>query len=110
MGAETDLRRRADYGLAQVFAERVGRADAWRNALKGLKMIESPLIAGLLAEAKTEAAARSLLRVLHKRYRELPEDLVAAIHACTDGNQIDQWLDVVGEAETLEQFRQRTNL
>jgi hypothetical protein len=117
-GAETGPRRRADLALTQIFAERVGRRDAWQDVLKGFAMIESPLIAELLADTATKAkaeaelqtAARSLLRVLQKRYRELPEELVAAVRACTDGNLLDNWLDVVGEAETLEQFRQRTKL
>jgi hypothetical protein len=110
VGAETDLRRRADYGLALVFAERVGLRDAWRNALKGFSMIESPLIAGLLAEAEAKAKAESLLRVIQKRYREVPEELTAAIRACTESNQLNRWLDLAGEAETLGQFRQQAGL
>ena len=77
-------------------------------------MIESPLIAELLAnaesKAKAEAKADSLLRVLRKRYRELPEELAASIRACTDGDLLERWLDVALDAETLEQFRQQTGL
>jgi len=69
-------------------------------------MVESPLIAELLAHAKADA----LLRVLGKRYRELPEELAASIRGCTDGDQLDRWLDALGEAQTLEQFRQQTGL
>ncbi len=108
--AETDLRRRADYALTQVFAERVGRLVAWDNALKGFAMIESPLIAKLLAGAEAKAKAESLLRVMQKRYRKLPEELTAAVRACTDGDQLDHWLDLVGEVDTLEQFRQQAGL
>jgi hypothetical protein len=92
--------------LAQVFAERVGRLDAWDNALKGFAMIESPLIAKLLAKAKVE----SLLRVMQKRYRKLPEELTAAISACTDGDQLDRWLDLALEARTMKLFRQQAGL
>ncbi len=106
VGAETDLQRRADYALAQVFAERIGPDDAWHNALKGFAMVESPLIAQLLAKTKAE----SLLRVMQKRYRKLPEELTAAISACTDGDQLDRWLDAVAEAKTLKQFRQQAGL
>ncbi len=110
VGAETDLRRRADYALAQVFAERVRRDDAWHDALKGFAMIESPLIGKLLAEAETKAKAEMLLHVIQKRYRELPEHLTAAVRACTESAQLDHWLDVALEAATLAQFRQQASL
>jgi hypothetical protein len=110
VGAETDSRRQADHGLALVFAERVGRLDAWRDALKGFAMIESPLIAELLADARTEGKNEMLLRALQKRYQQLPEEIAAPIRACTDSNQLERWLDEVLEADTLEKFRQRTGL
>jgi hypothetical protein len=118
VGAETDLRRRADHGLALVFAERVGHLDAWRDALKGFAMIESPLIAGLLADATTKAEAKAkaetrtemLVRAIQKRYQELPEEIARPIRACTDSDQLERWFDVVLETDTLEQFRQRTGL
>ncbi len=69
-------------------------------------MIESPLIAELLANAKAEA----LLRVLQKRYRQLPEELTAAIRTCPDSARLDHWLDAAGEAESLERFRQQAGL
>src|SRR5262249_31336130 len=113
VGAETDPRRRA-----AVFAERAGRPDAWHDALKGFAMIESPLIAELLAKAaadattkaRAETKAETLLRVLQKRYRELPEGLTTAIRACIDSAQLDRWLDVALDATTLEQFRQQAGL
>jgi hypothetical protein len=110
VGAEADLRRRADYALAQVFAERVGRHDTWHDALKGFAMIESPLIAQLLADARAEAKTETLLLVIERRYRELPEELAKSVRACTDSAQLDRWLGVVAEAETLAQFRQQTRL
>jgi hypothetical protein len=103
VGAETEPQRRADAVLAKVFAGRLEHPDAWHNALTGFSRVESPLLAELLAEAKSDA----LLRVLRKRHGELPEDLVAAVRACTNGAQLDRWLDVAGEAPTLAQFRQQ---
>ena len=81
-------------------------------------MIESPMIAELLAGAKaegkaegrTETKAETLLRVIQKRYHELPAELTTAIHACIEIAQLDRWLDVALEAETLAQFRQRAGL
>ena len=89
-------------------------------------MIESPFIAQMLREAEAKAEARAeargkaegrletkiedLLRVMQKRYRELPEALVAAVRTCTDSAQLDRWLDLALEAETLAQFRQQAGL
>src|SRR5207247_4976217 len=73
-------------------------------------MIESPLIARLLANARAEAKHAALLRVLRKRYQELPEELASSVRACTNGDQLDRWLDALGKAETLEQFCRQTGL
>ncbi len=53
-------------------------------------MIESPLIAELLGQAEAKAKAETLLRVIHKRYRETPEELATSIRACTDNDQLDR--------------------
>lgn len=118
VAAETDLKRRGDYALALVFAERVGRDEDWRDAVEGFAMIESPLIAELLTEARNEAArtaktegkTEALLRVLGKRYGEVPEELATSIRACRAGEQLDRWLDIALEAQALEEFRQQTGL
>lgn len=110
VAAETDLRRRGDCSLAMVFAERVNRRAAWQNAMEGFSMIESPLIAELLADAESRAKVEMLLRVIQKSFGELPEDLGNAIRACKDGDQLGRWLDAALEAETLAQFRQQTGL
>jgi hypothetical protein len=77
-------------------------------------MIESPLIAGLLsqAEAKAEVKGKTelLLHAIQQRYRQLPEQIAVPIRACTDSAQLERWLDVVLEVDTLEQFRKRTGL
>jgi hypothetical protein len=91
--------------LALIFAERAGHPDARRDALKGFAMIESPLIAELLAKREAETKVETLLHVLQKRYREVPEGVATAIRACTDSARLDHWLDVALDAATLEQFR-----
>jgi hypothetical protein len=122
VGAETDLRKRGDYSLALIFAERVNRHAAWQTALEGFSMIESPIIAELLAqaeakgEAKGEARARvqtlaeTLLQMLQKRFGELPAELQAAISGCEDRDRLRGSLDTILEAQTLAQFRQQTGL
>ena len=62
VAAEPDPRRRGDFSLALVFAERVDRRAAWQNAVEGFSMIESPVIAELLAAAEEKAIARGLER------------------------------------------------
>lgn len=108
--AETDPRRRGEYGLARIYAARVNRGAAWEPVLEGFSMIESPLIAELLAEAKVQDRIEMLLRAIRKRFDELPEEMAASIRACKDGDQLGRWFDAALEAETLEQFRQRTGL
>jgi len=81
-------------------------------------MIESPLIAELLAEAKkeadakatVEADAKALLRVLGKRFGELPQGMTASIRACVDVEQLGRWFDSALDAQALAQFRQQTGL
>jgi hypothetical protein len=87
---------------------------AWQKALEGFSMIESPIIADLLAEAKIEekvaTQVETLLRLILRRYKELPEEVSATVRACTDRDQLNRWLDSVVEAESLAQFRQQTGL
>jgi len=76
----------------------------------GKVMIESPLIAELLANAERMAKADVVLRVLRKRHRELPEEFATSVRACMDSDQLDRWLDTALDTQTLEQFRQQTGL
>jgi len=112
VGTETDPQLQSDYALAWVFAERVNRLDDWQNALEGLSMIESPLIAELLAKAEGKGQAKMLLHAIQKRFGELPEEMTATIRACADGAQLDRWFDVALNPQTLTlmQFRQQTGL
>ncbi len=107
---ESDPRRRGDAALVRVFAERAGRLAAWQRALEGFTMIESPLIAELLAGAEVKGRVETLLRILRKRWGELPEELAGPIRTCTDDDQIHRWLDHAIEATSLADFRQRTGL
>jgi len=79
--------------------------EGWQNALEGFSMIESPIIAELLAKNEVDL----FLRVIKGRYGELPEDLTAAILANADGDKLNRWLDAL-KAESLTQFRQQTGL
>jgi len=61
--AEPDSRRRADYGgLAQVFADRVGRKVLWHEKLQGWNMTESSVVNAWIAEGKAEGVAEGEAR------------------------------------------------
>lgn len=110
VSVEVDLHRRGDYALVLVFAERVDRRPVWQKALEGFTMIESPLIAELLANAQLKIRVEKLLRVIQKRLGEPSEEMTASIRACADSDQLDRWFDAALEAEALPQFRQQTGL
>jgi hypothetical protein len=116
-GPETDLDRRGDYALVELFAGAVGRRELWRKALEGFKMNESPVAREWRAEARREGEREGerkgkiegkidvVLRILQRRRITLPEDLLARIRACTDSEKIDRWVDSAAVATTLEEFR-----
>jgi hypothetical protein len=109
VGAETDQHRRGSYALAKVFAERAGRRSLWEAAMEDLNMIESPLIAELLAGARIEGKIEMLVRIV-KRLPGQPDAVLATIRACTNSDQIDRWWEAALEATSVEDFRQRTGL
>jgi hypothetical protein len=103
---DTDLGRRGDSSLALVFADALKVRDKWEPTIKGLKMIESPLV----REWKAETAGNYLARVVKARYKAAPEEVTAAIHRCLDLDKLDSWLDVALTVDTIEEFRQKTGL
>lgn len=81
--AEPDSRKRAEYGgLAQVFADRVGRKDLWHEKLKGWNMTESSVVNAWIAEGMAEGEAKGrvesaraiLLRIGAKKFGRSPTD------------------------------------
>lgn len=109
--AEPDARRRGDYGgLALVFADAVGRRPAWRQALGGWNVVQSPQVLEWMAEGEVRGELRGkltmLLRFLRSRFGPIPADLEAAIRAVTDPALLEQWADLVGTAPSLQAFRQ----
>ncbi len=56
-------------------------------------------------ELKAEATRSSILRLLRKRFGELPLVTVDRIEATDDLDQLNVWLDRFVTAETLEDMR-----
>lgn len=71
---------------------------------------ESPIINELLAERERTTKIGTLLRLMQRRYRDVPEELAATVRACVDGDRLDRWVDEVFEADNLAEFRRRTGL
>jgi hypothetical protein len=104
--AEADPQRRADLGLARVFAEAAGREQAWNQALQGWNMIESKVV----KEWQAQERARSVLEVLEGKFGAVPPDLAGAIQGTTDLDTLRRWFPLALNATTLEQFRQDVGL
>ncbi len=73
--AEPDSRRHADYGgLAQVFADRVGRKVLWHEKLKGWNMTESSVVNAWIAEGEARGSRAFLVRIGAKKFGHGPTD------------------------------------
>jgi hypothetical protein len=109
--AESDARRRSDYGgLALVFAEAAKRQEAWKLALKEWNMIRSQQVAEWKNEARVEAKIEDLLEVLRTRCGAVPEDLAATVRGTTDLGLLTRWLILAAQADSLEAFRQQAQI
>ncbi len=104
--AETDEQWRADFCLAQVFAELTGRQEAWRTALEGFNVRQSVVVNEWKAEAKIEGI-RGLLTA---RLGGVPADVEAKLAKTSDLATLQTWLILAGQASTLDDFRRRTGM
>jgi hypothetical protein len=107
---DTDLGRRGDYSLALVFADAVGLRPNWEPTVRGLKMIESPLVREWKDEARVEAKVDAVVRVVRARYKGAPEELADGIRRCRDLATLDRWLDSALAVDDLGEFRRQTGL
>ncbi|MBA4063477.1 MAG: hypothetical protein C0501_07145 [Isosphaera sp.] len=67
-----------------------------------------------VAEGKAEGKADALLRLIAKRFGAVPEEVAAAVRACTDTARLDRLLDDALDdaldAASLDRFRARAGL
>jgi hypothetical protein len=54
-------------------------------------------------EGAIKKSQQTLIRLLKRRFGDVPDDLSSAIRATSDPEQLDTWLDEVVTAETLEE-------
>jgi hypothetical protein len=108
--AEKDAQRRADHGLAQLFAEAVGQEEGWQQALKGWNMIQSKVVAGWKAEAKAEGMAEALVEALETKFAPVPAEVTSVIRGQTDLAVLKRWMSLAVQAVTLDRFRHDAQL
>jgi hypothetical protein len=109
---EPDRERRRALGLAVLFAEAAGCAELWQEALEGWEMIESKIVKEWTAQARQEGVMegeirglrKGLLLLLNSRFGTVPGDLAAAIHACTDLEKLNGWMDQATVTPSLDEF------
>jgi hypothetical protein len=118
-GEEPNPLMRANYAvLARVFAEKAGRAEAWRHGLEGNNMEESPILTEWQQEATERGLQRGLqqgqllssraavVRVLRNRFAgPPPADLQEAIDRQNDIAELERWLDLAVAKPSVEEFR-----
>jgi hypothetical protein len=121
---EPDAERRADWGgLVLVFAEAAGHWPAWKQALEGWNVQTSQQVLEWQAEAlqrgraegkiegKAEGKAEAVIGTLQLRFtKKLPKKLQQTVLQTTDLGLLDQWFQTAHTADSLEDFRARTNL
>ena len=112
---ETDARLRGDYGgLAVVLAEAAGRRDVWKQALRGWNVIQSQQVLEWMAEGEVKGEVKgkvgTLLEVLGLKFGPISADLASAIRATADLATLSRWVAVAVSADTLDTFRQNTQL
>jgi hypothetical protein len=109
-GQEPDAGRRADLGLALVFAEAAGNAGAWRKLLEGWNVTQSKQVQEWIdmgtSRGKIEGRVETLLDVLEARFGVLPPELAAALRQTTDLGLLRQMAARAGQADSLGAFRQ----
>jgi len=54
-------------------------------------------------EGRIEMGQQTLIRLLERRFGDVPDELLSTIRATNDPEQLDEWLDRFATAETLDE-------
>ena len=54
-------------------------------------------------EGRMEKSQQTLIRLLQRRFGDVPDELLSTIRATNDPEQMDEWLDRFATAETLDE-------
>jgi hypothetical protein len=107
---EQDPQRRADLGLAALFAEAAGRQQLWRDSLKGWNMIESEVVKEWQTQARIAGEVQTLLRVLSRKFGAVPPEVTQRIEGTTDPDQLVGWIVTASMTGSLDDFRREAGL
>jgi hypothetical protein len=117
VGTEPDQDLRREYAaIALVWAEWLGRDTIWRDALEGLDVWRSKLMAEFGRQQRAEGVTEGRVEVQRANLRRLllrwapaglPADLDALIEKTTDLGQLGAWFEVALQVQSLDEFRQR---
>ncbi len=109
---ERNASGRADFGaLALTFAELATRKGLWQAGLEGWNVKESKFLAdwekkGMakgIEKGELMAKRMAVLRALQLRLQNpLPADLVNAVNASDDLNELERWFDL---SQTVDTWR-----
>ena len=91
--------------FALLFAELAGQAEPWKQALEGWDMRSSQVVEEWRNEGQLEASRTSLLRLLRKKFRSVPEDLVRRIQTMTDVARLQAAQEQVLDIQTMDQLQ-----
>ncbi len=108
---EPEIRVRLTYAsLALVFADLDDCLNVWKQELEGWSMRKSRVVEEWREEGRIEATQGILLRMLQKRFpgASSPE-VIAAVQAQTNADELMRWIELIDCAESLEAFRTAIN-
>ena len=91
--------------IALVFAELVGRRDAWKQGLEGLEMTESEVVNEWISMGELKNQRRNLLELLNGRFPGVvPNDVVQLIQTQDNVTLLHEWFQNAIKADRFEQF------
>lgn len=102
--------RRADLGLARVFAEAAGCRDVWDRALEGWNVAESNVVKEWIGMGEMRGKAEAVLELLTARLGPVPADLNTAIREAKDLAALRRLLLLAAQAGSIDQFRHDAGL
>ncbi len=102
--------KRADLGLARVFAEAAGCREAWDKALEGWNVVESQVVNEWIGMGEARGKIEDVLEVLAARLGQVPTELAASIRSVKDLGVLRRLVLLAAMSPTMDEFRQDAGL
>ena len=109
---ESEHQLRQTYAaLALVFADLADCLPVWKQGLEGWNMRKSRIIEEWREEGRIETLQDIVLRRLQKRFPGVSSpEVLAAVQAQKDADELMRWLDLIDSMASLEAFRTAINV